>query len=84
MATSNMMKIVRAAVGRGGTIYNDRLKNGARSVKVEKYGWTNSDYNGLLAALRVAGYNARLTQNKSLNWWTGKQYTVTRVRVEAE
>ena len=82
MNASAMMKIVRGVVGKGGTIYNDKLKNGARSVKVEKYGWQDSDYNAVLAALTAAGFSARLTQSKNWNVWTGKHYMVTRVVVD--
>ena len=64
MASKQLGKIVRGVVGKGGTVYNDKLANGTRSIKVEKYGWTNKDYDAVQTALEAEGYTVTRQLNK--------------------
>jgi hypothetical protein len=42
MATKSVAKIVRNVVGKEATIYNDKLKNGVRSIKLDMWAHNNS------------------------------------------
>ena len=64
MANKQLGQIVRGVVGKGGTVYNDKLANGTRSIKVEKYGWTNKDYDAVQTALEAEGYTVTRQMNK--------------------
>ena len=56
--------ILRKLAGKDATIFNDKLKNGTRSYKVEffdcnKY-WTDTDYLKAAAELQAEGFNAKV------------------------
>ena len=75
MATNAVMKIVRGVVGKDATIYNDKLKNGVRSIKLDLWARkVNGVYElrdrAVLTAqaatqLQAAGYNAEIV---TTNW----------------
>lgn len=52
-----MIRVLAYANGRN-TVYNDRLKDGKRSVKV--VGWKRKDYECSLELLRMAGLDGRI------------------------
>lgn len=56
--------ILRKLAGKDATIFNDKLKNGTRSYKVEffdinKY-WTDTDYLKAADELQAAGFDAKV------------------------
>lgn len=53
-------KLIRAQAGSNRTIFNDRLKDGTRSIKVG--GWTKGDYIVARKQLERAGYTAKLVE----------------------
>ena len=61
---SNAVKIVRALAYTSGVkphrIFNDRLKDGTRSVKV--LGWELRDYDRAMVVLRAAGINSMMVK----------------------
>ncbi len=70
-----MMKIVRSVAGKDATIYNDKLKNGVRSIKMDLwarnvngvYELRDRDVLTAQAAtqLQAAGYNAKIVKTSS-------------------
>lgn len=70
-----MMKIVRGVVGKDATIYNDKLKNGVRSIKMDLWArnvngvyelrdrtqWTTQ----AAVALQAAGYTVDIVTTSS-------------------
>lgn len=79
MATSNITRIVRGAVGKGGVMYNDKLKSGVRSIKA--WGWVEADYDAAAAALRAAGYTVRKVKFTQWSNRVAMHYTQTRLHV---
>jgi hypothetical protein len=53
MAKTKTIGVVRQLTGPMPIVFNDRLKNGVRSVKV--WGWRVADYERAVAALEAAG-----------------------------
>jgi hypothetical protein len=54
---SDIIRGVAAEVGRGNTYYNDKLKDGTRSIKV--WGFHAQDYDILETRLMNAGYGVK-------------------------
>lgn len=57
--SSNIMSIVRKVVGSGAVVYNDKLKSGARSVKVS-YGLSFTQAKACKSLLEAAGFSVRI------------------------
>ena len=51
--TTRAARIIISATGRGWAVFNDRLKDGRRSLKV--WGWTRGDYTLAKCMLEQAG-----------------------------
>ena len=61
MAASKIMRIVRGVTGYNGYIYNDKLADGVRSIKVGL--GTNVELTGAVkAALEAEGYTVEMVQ----------------------
>lgn len=80
MATTQTMKIVRKLAGKEATIFNDKLVDGTRSVKV--WGWGHGDYVKAQKELERAGLKARLMRFDKYSARAGADYTQTRLHVE--
>jgi len=69
---SNAVKVLRALAYQSGVtpdrIFNDRLVDGSRSVKV--WGWTHKDYVAALEVLRAAGFRGRVVRNMNPYGWS--------------
>jgi hypothetical protein len=69
---SNAVKVIRALAAQSGVtpdrIFNDRLVDGSRSVKV--WGWTHKDYVAALGVLRAAGFRGRVVRNTNSYGWS--------------
>ena len=53
-------KVVRRLAGKDAIIFNDRMEDGARSVKV--YGWGEKDYKRAAKKLRKLGHDAIISK----------------------
>lgn len=80
MATTKTMKIVRKLAGTLATVFNDKLVDGTRSIKV--WGWRPADYLKAKEALEQAGLKVRLVQFDKYAPRIGKEYRQTRLHVE--
>lgn len=58
MATSKIAKIVRGVVGYNAEVFNDKLKNGMRSIKVN-CGNDEAQVDAIKSALEAAGYQVK-------------------------
>ncbi len=79
MATSNMMKIVRKVVGNDAVLFNDKLKNGSRSIK--GWGLREADYDAVQAALEAAGFTVSKTRHTYFEQRLAMTVTTTRLHV---
>lgn len=61
MAASKIMQIVRSVTGPEGYIYNDKMKSGARSIKVGM-GFNDKLTDAVKAALEAQGYTVQKVQ----------------------
>lgn len=64
MAAGQIMKTVRSVVGFNGPVYNDRLKDGQRSIKIglgQNYAFTMAT----ATALETAGYKVLWARSRS-------------------
>lgn len=61
MATSNIMRIVRGVVGDNALVFNDKLKGGGRSIKVN-WGHDAAQTMAVKAALEAEGYTVEMVQ----------------------
>lgn len=79
--TAVIVKAVQLMTNRGHTVFNDRLVDGRRSVKV--WGWNQDDYQKAASMLREAGCKAEVKQVQRVKRvsWTRKRYQVTRLIV---
>lgn len=81
MATLTSTKILRDLAGKNARIYNDKLKDGTRSYKVECYpNWKDTDYHCAEAALLAAGINAKVVVLTSVSY--GAAYRQVRLHVK--
>ena len=69
---SNAVKVVRALAYAGGrtTVFNDRLRDGTRSIKV--WGWQQEDYKSALRTLQNVGLRGRIVRVN--NGYSRNQY----------
>lgn len=79
MAVTKTMQIVRKLAGKDATVFNDKMVNGDRSIKV--WGWKNTDYTNAKTALEAAGLRAVLTTYNGYSYRIAANYTQTRLRV---
>lgn len=67
-------------VGRGHVIFNDRLVDGTRSLKV--WGWHEQDYAQAKAMLEVWGCKVTLVEQDKYSARGGRYYTMRRLHVQ--
>lgn len=77
--TAVIVKAVQLMTNRGYTVFNDRLADGRRSVKV--WGWNQDDYQKAASMLREAGCKVEVKQIQSRSPRTRARYLVTRLIV---
>jgi hypothetical protein len=70
--TNTIARAVIALTGRGHAVFNDRLADGRRSLKV--WGWTEQDYHEAHALLTRAGCRATVVQFLSNGYNINGQY----------
>ena len=78
--TTKVANAVIALTGRGWMKFNDKLKDGTRSLKV--FGWTEEDYADAAVLLRVMGCEVELVQFAGYSFRGGRNYTQTRLHVK--
>ncbi len=61
--TRTIVNAVCLTSGRGHTVFNDKLTNGERSVKV--WGWTGADYAEAASMLREAGCTVKIVHGEN-------------------
>lgn len=61
---------VRAERGRG-LYFNDKMKNGARSIKVE--GWDSESYDIAVEQLELAGFTVKRVRTTGDSWFLPPQ-----------
>lgn len=84
MATLTATKILRGLAGKDVTIYNDKLKDGTRSYKIQCYpNWTDSDYANAAATLWMAGFTAKVVEHIGTDTGWGLGYRQLRLHVKA-
>lgn len=64
--TTKVAQVVSKTSGRGTTIFNDKLVDGARSLKV--WGWTRGDYTMAKQLLEQAGCEAEIVEFVAHRW----------------
>ena len=57
-----IVEVVRTVVGKDAVLFNDRLKDGTRSVKV--WGWSIGAANAVAVLLRQQGRKVRLVETR--------------------
>ncbi len=72
-------KLVRSLAGKDRTMYNDRLKDGSRSIKVQN--WTKNQYAAAQRKLEQAGYKAEVRPNRLYNTYSTNFVSKHRLRV---
>lgn len=77
--TQAVARVLSASLGRGHTIFNDRLVDGTRSLKV--WGWRKEDYEQAQRMLDLWGCTVRLVQRVKYSARGGRDYTMTRLHV---
>lgn len=80
MATTKTMRIVRALAGKDATVFNDKLVDGTRSIKV--WGWRPADYLKAKEALEQVGLKVRLVRLHKYSARAAAEYRTTRLHVE--
>lgn len=77
----NVTKTRQAAnqIGHNGYLFNDRMLDGRRSLKVR--GWKRGQYEACAELLRAQGCIAEVVVRKTTCSWTGRKVTVTRLHV---
>lgn len=58
--TAKVAQVVKATTGKGTKIFNDRLEDGARSLKV--WGWDRGEYFQVKQMLEMAGCRAEIVE----------------------
>jgi len=79
-ATTEAANAVISATGMGWMKFNDKLKDGRRSLKV--FGWTRKEYMVAQHILKCAGHDAELVDFTAYSWRGNKNYTQTRLHVK--
>lgn len=79
MAVTKTMQIVRKLAGKDATVFNDKMVNGDRSIKV--WGWDAEDYLWAKTEMVAAGLTAVLTTHVGYSSRAGRRYTQHRLRV---
>lgn len=67
MHVTETRRLARRHVGRGSTIFNDRLVDGRRSLKV--WGWGLSQYESFQRVLKDAGLNSEIVSTPKRGYW---------------
>ena len=57
---SKLNRLIRAQAGKSRRVYNDKLADGTRSVKVR--GWRKGDYRLAKSTLEAEGYEVKLVE----------------------
>jgi hypothetical protein len=78
--TGAIARAVIAMTGRGHMVFNDRLTDGRRSLKV--WGWTDKDYETARELLTRAGCQVRVEEFKAYSVRTGGRYTQRRLHIQ--
>lgn len=78
--TREVARLLSAATGRGHSIFNDRLADGTRSLKV--WGWTAQDYVTAQALLENMGCKVRAVRKEKYSIRGGRKYMMTRLYVQ--
>ena len=79
MAKTKTIGVVRQLTGPMPIVFNDRLKNGVRSVKV--WGWRVADYERAVMALEAAGLKSKIVFFESYSHRGGYYFTQPRLHV---
>jgi hypothetical protein len=81
MARTKTRAVARALLkeGKGWLIFNDRLVDGTRSLKV--WGWTAQDYATAKTMLETWGCGVKLVQKDKYDGRGGRMYTMRRLHV---
>jgi hypothetical protein len=75
-AIVNAVKLIRQ---RGSVVFNDKLKDGRRSVKV--WGWSSEDYEYCAETLRHAGLTVKVKSFNQMRSYNSTGYTQYRLIV---
>jgi hypothetical protein len=71
---SKLNQLIRAQAGKSRRVYNDKLADGTRSVKVS--GWLRGDYKLAKSTLEAEGYEVKLVEfdipSYAWEYWGGK------------
>jgi len=78
--TTKVANAVIALTGRGWMKFNDKLKDGTRSLKV--LGWDVEDYKKAARLLTVMGCEVKIVQFSAQSYRAGRSYTQTRLHVK--
>ena len=78
--TTQIANAVIKLTGHGWMKFNDRLKDGRRSLKV--IGWNYEHYKSAAKLLRVMGCEVELVQFIAHSYRVGHSYTQTRLHVK--
>ena len=69
--TAQIARAVTAMSGRGFCMFNDRLRDGRRSLKV--WGWTAKEYETARDLLTQAGCGVTLVEFEGVSWGMSKR-----------
>ena len=78
--TTAVAKMVILSTGRGTVIFNDRLRDGTRSLKV--WGWTANDYTEAKKLLTLYGCDVKMVEETKFSERGGRYYTMRRLHVQ--
>ena len=78
--TTAVAKMVMVAQGRGTVIFNDKLADGTRSLKV--WGWTDKEYKEAQKLLKLYGCEVKMVQHHGWSNRGARFYTQTRLHVK--
>ena len=78
--TTRVATAVSKLTGRGWIKFNDKLKDGRRSLKV--LGWTDDDYEQAAKLLRVMGCDVSMKHVAGYSFRGGRNYIQTRLIVK--
>jgi hypothetical protein len=78
--TTTVAKLL-GATNFGHGAFNDKLKDGRRSLKV--YGWSREKYEQAATMLRALGCEAEVVTRKTSSIWPGqRRHSITRMHVK--
>ena len=77
--TGSIARAVIHMTGRGFCVFNDKLKDGTRSLKV--WGWTDKDYEMARELLTRAGCQVQVVEFEAYSARKGGRYTQRRLHV---